>query len=45
MLFVVTFFPAGQWLVNLEEGIDQKVAEELKRRGHRVNWPVSGTHN
>ncbi|XP_004562154.3 glutathione hydrolase-like YwrD proenzyme isoform X1 [Maylandia zebra] len=32
----------GQWLVNLEEGIDQKVAEELKRRGHRVNWPVSG---
>ncbi|XP_005805284.1 uncharacterized protein LOC102228901 [Xiphophorus maculatus] len=32
----------GQWLVNLEEGIDQEVAEELKRRGHRVNWPVTG---
>ncbi|XP_030583736.1 uncharacterized protein LOC115779290 isoform X2 [Archocentrus centrarchus] len=32
----------GQWMVNLEEGIDQKVAEELKRRGHSVNWPVTG---
>uniref|UniRef100_A0A3B3X3M7 Gamma-glutamyltransferase YwrD n=1 Tax=Poecilia mexicana TaxID=48701 RepID=A0A3B3X3M7_9TELE len=32
----------GQWLVNLEEGIDQEVAEELKRRGHKVNWPVTG---
>ncbi|XP_008404483.1 putative gamma-glutamyltransferase YwrD isoform X1 [Poecilia reticulata] len=32
----------GQWLVNLEEGIDQEVAEELKRRGHRINWPVTG---
>ncbi|XP_072245113.1 glutathione hydrolase-like YwrD proenzyme isoform X2 [Leuresthes tenuis] len=31
-----------QWLVNLEEGIDQEVAEELKRRGHKVNWPVTG---
>uniref|UniRef100_A0A3Q0SDK2 Gamma-glutamyltransferase 7 n=1 Tax=Amphilophus citrinellus TaxID=61819 RepID=A0A3Q0SDK2_AMPCI len=32
----------GQWMVNLEEGIDQKIAEELKRRGHSVNWPVTG---
>ncbi|KAM4739730.1 glutathione hydrolase-like YwrD proenzyme isoform 3-T3 [Anableps anableps] len=31
-----------QWLVNLEEGIDQEVAVELRRRGHRVNWPVTG---
>lgn len=32
-----------QWLVNLEEGIDQEVAEDLRRRGHEVNWPVTGT--
>ncbi|MED6260258.1 hypothetical protein ATANTOWER_010108 [Ataeniobius toweri] len=31
-----------QWLINLEEGIDQEVAVELRRRGHRVNWPVTG---
>ncbi|XP_069009152.1 glutathione hydrolase-like YwrD proenzyme [Embiotoca jacksoni] len=31
-----------QWLVNLEEGVDQQVAEELRRRGHKVNWPVTG---
>ncbi|KAM9849023.1 glutathione hydrolase-like YwrD proenzyme [Aulostomus maculatus] len=30
------------WLVNLEEGIDQEVANELRRRGHQVNWPVTG---
>ncbi|RVE73624.1 hypothetical protein OJAV_G00032950 [Oryzias javanicus] len=33
---------AGQWFVNLEEGIEQEVAEELRRRGHKVNWPVTG---
>ncbi|XP_041791903.1 glutathione hydrolase-like YwrD proenzyme [Chelmon rostratus] len=33
-----------QWLVNLEEGVDQQVAEELRRRGHKVNWPITG-HN
>ncbi|XP_024134504.1 transmembrane 4 L6 family member 18 isoform X1 [Oryzias melastigma] len=32
----------GQWCVNLEEGIEQEVAEELRRRGHEVNWPVIG---
>ncbi|XP_038571137.1 glutathione hydrolase-like YwrD proenzyme [Micropterus salmoides] len=31
-----------QWLVNLEEGFDQEVAEELRRRGHNVNWPITG---
>ncbi|KAM9761576.1 glutathione hydrolase-like YwrD proenzyme isoform 1-T2 [Menidia menidia] len=31
-----------QWLVNLEEGIDEEVAKELRRRGHNVNWPVTG---
>ncbi|XP_040897189.1 glutathione hydrolase-like YwrD proenzyme [Toxotes jaculatrix] len=31
-----------EWVVNLEEGVDQEVAEELKRRGHKVNWPVTG---
>ncbi|XP_029987154.1 uncharacterized protein LOC115417395 isoform X1 [Sphaeramia orbicularis] len=32
----------AQWTVNLEEGIDQNVAEELRRRGHTVNWPITG---
>uniref|UniRef100_UPI0037E716C6 glutathione hydrolase-like YwrD proenzyme n=1 Tax=Semicossyphus pulcher TaxID=241346 RepID=UPI0037E716C6 len=31
-----------EWLVNLEEGFDQEVAEELRRRGHKVNWPITG---
>lgn len=31
-----------QWTVNLEEGIDEHVAEELRRRGHNVNYPVTG---
>ncbi|KAM8745716.1 glutathione hydrolase-like YwrD proenzyme [Acanthopagrus schlegelii] len=31
-----------QWSVNLEEGVDQQVAEELRRRGHKVNWPITG---
>ncbi|XP_026179477.1 glutathione hydrolase-like YwrD proenzyme isoform X2 [Mastacembelus armatus] len=31
-----------EWCVNLEEGVDQEVAEELRRRGHKVNWPVTG---
>lgn len=35
--------PADQWLVNLEEGVDQEVANELRRRGHKVNWPITGT--
>ncbi|XP_062251367.1 glutathione hydrolase-like YwrD proenzyme [Platichthys flesus] len=32
----------GEWLVHLEEGVDQEVAEELKRRGQKVKWPVTG---
>ncbi|XP_037624750.1 glutathione hydrolase-like YwrD proenzyme isoform X1 [Sebastes umbrosus] len=32
----------GQWLVNLEEGVGQEVAEELRRRGHNVSWPITG---
>lgn len=41
MLYV--FVSAGdQWTVNLEEGIDRNVAEELRRRGHNVNWPITG---
>ncbi|XP_029939663.1 glutathione hydrolase-like YwrD proenzyme isoform X1 [Salarias fasciatus] len=31
----------NQWVVNLEEGINQEVAKELQRRGHKVNWPVT----
>lgn len=33
---------SDEWTVNLEEGIDQTVAEELRRRGHNVNWPITG---
>ncbi|KAJ4943262.1 hypothetical protein JOQ06_005766 [Pogonophryne albipinna] len=31
-----------QWSVHLEEGVGQEVAEELRRRGHKVNWPITG---
>ncbi|XP_012733403.2 glutathione hydrolase-like YwrD proenzyme [Fundulus heteroclitus] len=41
-IFVQYEEKTNQWLVNLEEGIDQEVAVELRRRGHRVNWPVTG---
>ncbi|XP_062306217.1 glutathione hydrolase-like YwrD proenzyme [Osmerus eperlanus] len=35
--------PTGRlWNINLEEGVDQGVAEDLRRRGHAVNWPISG---
>ena len=30
------------WNINLEEGVDQGVAEDLRRRGHAVNWPING---
>lgn len=33
---------AGQWLVNLEEGFGKEVSDELRRRGHQVNWPITG---
>ncbi|XP_013877280.1 putative gamma-glutamyltransferase YwrD isoform X2 [Austrofundulus limnaeus] len=33
---------ADGWLVKLEEGIDQEVAVELRKRGHMVTWPVTG---
>lgn len=42
-VFPLEPLPANQWFVNLEDGIDQEVAEELKRRGHNVNWPITGT--
>uniref|UniRef100_A0A1A7WBY6 Gamma-glutamyltransferase YwrD n=1 Tax=Iconisemion striatum TaxID=60296 RepID=A0A1A7WBY6_9TELE len=41
-VFVQYDHKTDQWLVNLEEGIDQEVAVELRRRGHKVNWPVTG---
>ncbi|XP_069377599.1 glutathione hydrolase-like YwrD proenzyme [Paralichthys olivaceus] len=31
-----------EWLVHLEDGVDQDVADELKRRGQKVEWPVTG---
>ncbi|KAJ3599023.1 hypothetical protein NHX12_032986 [Muraenolepis orangiensis] len=33
---------ADQWQVNLEEGFSKELSDELKRRGHRVNWPITG---
>ncbi|XP_060890438.1 glutathione hydrolase-like YwrD proenzyme isoform X1 [Labrus mixtus] len=41
-VFVQYEHKTEEWLVNLEEGVDQEVAEELRRRGHRVNWPITG---
>lgn len=39
----ISVCPAAQWLVHLEEGVSQEVAEELRKRGHKVNWPITGT--
>ena len=33
---------ADQWLVHLEEGFGKEVCDELRRRGHQVNWPITG---
>nr|XP_020472719.1 uncharacterized protein LOC109969871 isoform X3 [Monopterus albus] len=33
---------SDEWLVNLEEGVGQEVADELRQRGHKVNGPVTG---
>lgn len=41
--FNICIHPASQWLVNLEEGVRPEVAEELKQRGHTVNWPITGS--
>ncbi|XP_019720280.1 uncharacterized protein LOC109512748 isoform X2 [Hippocampus comes] len=41
-IFVEYDLKENQWSVNLEEGINQEVAEVLRRRGHKVNWPVIG---
>lgn len=41
--FNICIPPASQWLVNLEEGVSLEVAEELRKRGHTVNWPITGT--
>ncbi|XP_029285656.1 uncharacterized protein LOC115007099 [Cottoperca gobio] len=37
-----TAMPSDQWTVHLEEGIGQEIAEELRRRGHKVSWPITG---
>ncbi|TNN55309.1 putative gamma-glutamyltransferase YwrD [Liparis tanakae] len=34
---------AAQWSLHLEEGVSLEVAEELRRRGHTVSWPITGT--
>ncbi|CAK6978591.1 glutathione hydrolase-like YwrD proenzyme isoform X2 [Scomber scombrus] len=41
-VFVQYDHKTDEWLVNLEEGIDQEVAEALRKRGHKINWPVTG---
>lgn len=41
-VFVQYHNKTKEWSVNLEEGIDQEVADELRRRGHKVNWPITG---
>ncbi|XP_061635900.1 glutathione hydrolase-like YwrD proenzyme isoform X2 [Phyllopteryx taeniolatus] len=41
-VFVEYDLKENQWSVNLEEGIEQEVAEALRSRGHKVNWPVTG---
>ncbi|KAI4898276.1 hypothetical protein NFI96_024410, partial [Prochilodus magdalenae] len=41
-VFVQLDQAAQQWVLNLEEGVEQRVAEELRSRGHVVNWPVEG---
>uniref|UniRef100_A0A8B9J7R5 Gamma-glutamyltransferase YwrD n=4 Tax=Astyanax mexicanus TaxID=7994 RepID=A0A8B9J7R5_ASTMX len=33
---------AQQWQLYLEEGMNQEVVEDLRRRGHVVNWPIEG---
>ncbi|CAL8268013.1 unnamed protein product [Arctogadus glacialis] len=33
---------ADQWLVHLEEGFGKEVCDELRRRGHQVNGPITG---
>ncbi|KAL1022869.1 hypothetical protein UPYG_G00033530 [Umbra pygmaea] len=33
---------AQQWCVNLEQGVDQDVAENLEKRSHVVRWPITG---
>lgn len=42
LLEVLTLCAAHMWTVNLEAGMDQVVADELRVRGHVVNWPVEG---
>ncbi|XP_030647314.1 uncharacterized protein LOC115827570 isoform X2 [Chanos chanos] len=41
-LFVQFNEAEKKWQLNLEAGVEQGVAEELRRRGHAVNWPVVG---
>lgn len=42
LLEVETLCAARLWQLNLEAGMDRGVADELRRRGHAVNWPVKG---
>ncbi|XP_041913934.1 glutathione hydrolase-like YwrD proenzyme isoform X1 [Alosa sapidissima] len=30
------------WQLSMEAGVEESVAEELKRRGHALRWPVAG---
>ncbi|KAL7867411.1 hypothetical protein AOLI_G00152250 [Acnodon oligacanthus] len=33
---------AQQWHLNLEDGVEHRVAEDLRGRGHVVHWPIEG---
>ncbi|KAI5101702.1 gamma-glutamyltransferase 7 [Silurus meridionalis] len=41
-LFVQYDQTAKEWELNLEAGLEQNVADELRERGHVVKWPVEG---
>ncbi|XP_031715615.1 uncharacterized protein LOC116390274 [Anarrhichthys ocellatus] len=41
-VYVQYHHKTDQWSVHLEEGVGQEVAEELRRRGHKVSWPITG---
>ncbi|XP_072516175.1 glutathione hydrolase-like YwrD proenzyme [Salminus brasiliensis] len=41
-VFVQFVQAARQWQLYLEEGVKPEVAEELRGRGHVVNWPIQG---
>ncbi|XP_031431429.1 glutathione hydrolase-like YwrD proenzyme isoform X2 [Clupea harengus] len=41
-VFVQYDAASQQWQLSLETGVEERVAEELRRRGHAVHWPVAG---